>query len=82
MLQKVDHSVWADPIVPVPKRDGSLRICGDYNVTINPFLQVDQYPLPKPSDIMACLTGGKRFSKMDLTSAYQQMKLDDESAKL
>ena len=82
VLQKVNHSVWAAPIVPVPKRDGSLRICGDYKVTINPFLQVDQYPLPKPSDLMACLTGGKRFSKMDLTSAYQQMKLDDESAKL
>ena len=82
VLQKVDHSVWAAPIVTVPKRDGSLRICGDYKVTINPFLQVDQYPLPKPSDLMACLTGGKRFSKMDLTSAYQQMKLDDESAKL
>ena len=82
VLQKVDHSVWAAPIVPVPKRDGSLRICGDYKVTINPFLQVDEYPLPKPSDIMACLTGGKRFNKMDLMSAYQQMKLDDESAKL
>ena len=82
VLQKVNHSVWAAPIVPVPKRDGSLRICGDYKVTINPFLLVDQYPLPKPSDLMACLTGGKRFSKMDLMSAYQQMKLDDESAKL
>ena len=31
---------------------------------------------------MACLTEGKRFSKLDLLSAYQQILLDDESAKL
>jgi len=43
---------------------------------------VDQYPLPKPSDLLACLTGGKRFTKRDLTLVYQQMQLDDESAKL
>ena len=82
VLRKVDHSSWAAPIVPVPKRDGSLRICGDYKVTINPCLQIDQYPLPKPVDLMTCLTGGKRFSKLDLTAAYQQMALDDKSAKL
>ena len=45
ILQKIDHSDWAAPIVPVPKSDGSIRICGDYKVTINPSLQVDQYPL-------------------------------------
>ena len=82
VLQRVDHSEWAAPIVPVPKRDGSIRVCGDYKVTINPSLQIDQYPLPKPSDLMACLTGGKTFSKLDLTSAYQQMLLDEDSARL
>ena len=44
VLQKMDFSDWATPIVPVPKSDGSIRICGDYKVTINPSLQVDQYP--------------------------------------
>lgn len=82
LLHKVYHSTWAATIVTVPKRDGSLRVCGDYKVTINPCLQVDQYPLLKPSDLLACLTGGKWFTKLDLSSAYQQMQLDDESAKL
>ena len=36
ILKKVDHSDWATPIVPVPKKDGKFRICGDYKVTINP----------------------------------------------
>ena len=81
ILHKVEYSEWASPIVPVPKKDGSIRICGDYKVTINPVLEVDQHPLPKPSDLMASLTGGKQFTKLDLTSAYQQMLLDEESSK-
>ena len=66
VLCRVDYSEWDAPIVPMPKKDGAIRICGDYRVTINPFLRIDQYPLPKPSDLMACLTDGKRFSKLDL----------------
>ena len=82
LLQRVNYSEWAAPRVPVPKKDGSIRVCGDYKVTINPYLQVDQYPLPKPSELFACLTGGQSFTKLDLTAAYQQMMLDEESAKL
>ena len=44
-IQKVDHSEWAAPIVAVPKKDGIFRICGDYKVTMNQTLAVDQYPL-------------------------------------
>ena len=77
--RRVEHADWAAPIVPVPKKDGAITLCGDYKVTINPALLIDQYPLPKPADLMACLTGGKWFSKLDLTSAYQQMPLDTAS---
>ena len=51
-------------------------------MTINPYLNVDQYPLPKPTDLMICLMGGKIFTELDLTAAYQQMLLDDSSSKL
>ena len=51
-------------------------------MTISPYLNVDQYPLPKSTDLMTCLTGGKIFTKLDLTAAYQQMLLDDDSGKL
>ena len=79
---KEDYSEWAAPIVPAPKRDGSIRVCGDFKVTINSYLNVDQYPLPKPSDLMTCLTGGKIFTKLDLTAAYQQMMFNEESSKM
>ena len=65
ILQKVNHSDWAAPIVVVPKGDGCLRVCGNYEVTINLVLAVDKYPLPKPDDLMAQLAGGQKFSKLD-----------------
>lgn len=80
VIERVDHSEWAAPIVAIPKKDGSFRICGDYKVTVNQALAVDQYPLSKPEDLFATLTGGKVFSKLDLSQAYLQLQLDEESA--
>ena len=68
--------------MPVPKKDGTIRVCGDFKVTINPVLQVDRHPLPNPNELLSTLAGGKIFTKLDLIAAYQQMLLDDESAKL
>ncbi len=63
----------------IPKKDNTVRICGDYKETVNSFLEVDQYPLPKTQDLFAKLAGGKQFTKLDLTQAYQQMELEEES---
>ena len=78
VIKPVSHSQWAAPVVPVPKSDGHIRLCGDYKTTVNPALDVDKYPLPKPEDLFASLAGGKKFSKIDLTSAYQQVSLAEE----
>lgn len=81
ILIKTDHSEWATPIVVVPKTDGKYRICGDFKITLNPVLNVDQYPLPKPQDLFATLAGGKEFTKLDLSQAYLQLPLDQASRK-
>ena len=75
----MDHSGWATPIVVIPKKDNSVSICGDFKVTVNPNLQIDQYPLPKIDDIFANLSGRKRLTKLDLRTAYMQIEMEDES---
>ena len=81
IIEKVTTSDWAAPIVAVPKRDGTYRLCGDCKVTTSPILEVAQYPLPNPTDLFASLAGGKSFTKLDLTQAYQQLLLDQDSKK-
>ena len=63
----------------VPKGDGRLRICGDYKVTINLVLDIDQYPLPKAQDLFSSLSGGRKFTKLNLSQAYLQIMLDEKS---
>ena len=82
IIEPVVVSNWGTPIVPVLKRDGSVRLCGDYKVTINQILNVDKYPLPKIEDLFVKLQGGVYFSKLDLSNAYQQLLLDERSREL
>ena len=81
VIRPVEFSDWAAPIVPVLKSDGSVRLCGDYKLTVNQAAKVDTYPLPRIEDLLASLAGGKSFSKLDLAHAYQQIELEEESRK-
>ena len=65
--------------MPVLKPDGSVRICGDFRVTVNLVSKLDKYPIPKAKDLFAKLSNGKYFSKIDLRQAYQQLEVDEES---
>ena len=79
IMEKVEFSEWATPMVHVPKADGTTRSCGDYAVTVNPQLNVPRYPIPLPEDVFVKSRGGQRFTKLDLKSAYQQLPLDPDS---
>ena len=82
VLKPVEVSDWATPIVCVPKTDGSVRICGDYKGTVNPAIQTEQFPIPTLEEIRGCVSSWKKFTKIDLRSAYQQLVLNEESQKL
>ena len=79
VIKKVKTSKWASPIVVAPKTDGNIRICGDYKSTVNTCVEDRTYPLPTADDIYAKLANGKYFSKIDLSSAYLQLALTEES---
>ena len=77
VLEPVANPDWGAPIVPVLKSDGSVRICGNFKLTANKAVRVDKYPLPRIEEIFSRLSGGKVFSKLDLSQAYQQVVVDD-----
>lgn len=81
VLEKIDYSDWAAPIVPVRKANGEIRVCGDYKVTVNPNLDVPEHPMPRVEELLQQLNGGVNFSKLDLSQAYQQIELDQDSKK-
>ena len=83
IIEPVESSEWAAPVVPVLKRDKkTLRLCGDYRLTINQAVKLDQYPIPKIEDLLTKIAGGRYFTSLDMSQAYQQLLLHDESKKL
>ena len=66
-------SNWASPIVILKKKDGDLRICGDYKVGVNYKICSDSYPIPNVETVLHPLAGSKYFTKIDLKSAYNQI---------
>ena len=82
ILTPMQHADWAAPIVPVMKADRqSVRICGDFKQTVNKASPLDKYPIPKIEDLFSQLAGGQKFTKLDMSQAYQQICLDDDSKK-
>ena len=79
IIEPVQFAEWAAPIVPVLKPDGTARICGDYKLTVNKAAKLDAYPMPRIEDLFARLAGGKKFTKLDIAHAYQQIPLDEDS---
>ncbi|XP_049268928.1 uncharacterized protein K02A2.6-like [Rhipicephalus sanguineus] len=50
--------------------------------TVNAVVKKTAYPLPTTAEVFAKLRGGTTFSTMDLYQAYQQLRVDDETAAL
>lgn len=82
VISPAKFSEWATPIVPIPKANGKVRICGDYKVTLNCAMKIEQYPLLKIAKIFASLGDGQQFNKIDLTQAYLQMEVYETSRHL
>ncbi|GBE77221.1 Transposon Tf2-6 polyprotein [Sparassis crispa] len=69
-------SPMASPFFFVGKKDGALRPCQDYRY-LNEGTVKNAYPLPLISDLMDQFKGASIFTKMDLRSEYNNVRIKD-----
>jgi hypothetical protein len=67
-------SPWGAPMIFVPKKDGTQRLCVDYRA-LNEVTVKNKYPLPRIDGLFDQLYGACVFSKIDLQSGYHQLKV-------
>ena len=68
-------SPWASPVVPVPKKDGSVRVCVDYR-KLNSVTQADPYYMTTLEEILERVGGSKVMTKLDLAKGFYQVEVE------
>ena len=72
-----EYPQWLANIVPVPKKDGKVRMCVDYR-DLNKASPKDNFPLPHIDVLVDNTAKCKVFSFMDGFSGYNQIKMAPE----
>ncbi|XP_050878259.1 uncharacterized protein LOC127082076, partial [Lathyrus oleraceus] len=76
-LAVAKYPQWVANIVPVPKKDGKVRMCVDYR-DLNKASPKDDFPLPHIDTLVDNTAKFAVFSFMDGFSGYNQIKMDPE----
>ncbi len=71
-------SEWSSPMVIVPKKDGSLRVCIDFR-KLNAQSKFDAYPMPRVDDLLEKIGRAQYITTLDLCKGYWQVPLNPES---
>jgi len=75
---RVEYSEWASTTHVVTKKDGNIRITGNYKPTLNPRIIIDEHPIPKPEHLFSKMKNAKIFCHLDITDAYTHLLVDEE----
>lgn len=82
VIQKIDEPTeWVSSLVVLQKKTGALRMCLDPR-DLNKAIKREHFKLPTREEIMAQFAGAKWFSKLDASSGFWQLRLDEASLKL
>ncbi len=82
VIEKIDEPTdWVSSLVIVEKPNGQIRLCLDPR-DLNKAIKRHHHPMPTVDEILTKLGGAKVFSKLDASSGYWQIKVNDESSKL
>ena len=74
------NSPYSSPMVCVRKKCGGLRLCIDFR-RLNRKTIPDSQPIPRIQDILDDLGGNKWFSTLDMSQAYHQGEIHEDSRK-
>ena len=74
-------SPWSSPLVPVKKKDGTIRWAVDFR-RLNRCLEQDSFPLPRIAQLLERAGGHKVYSTLDAVQAYFHVSVNHKSRKL
>ena len=75
------RSEWCNPVVLVPKKDGTIRFCIDFRY-LNSISKFDSYPTPRIDDLIDRLGKAEFLTTIDLCKGYWQVPLTQQSQEL
>ena len=79
IVEPEEYADWVAPVVAVLKSNyKNVCLCGDFCMTV---AKLHRHPIPRVDDLFTTLQGGKKFTKLDLSQAYQQLPLHPDSRK-
>ena len=80
IVSETEPTDWVSALVPVPKTSG-VRITVDYK-KLNQAVKREVFPIPTLEQLTSKLSGATLFSKLDASSGFYQIPLDEASSKM
>ena len=79
-IVRLSTSAYNNPIMLVPKPDGTHRIVHDFRA-LNEVMYPIQFAIPRIQDIFQSMQGKEIFSKIDFLKGFHQMPVKEEHKK-